>query len=229
MANYYLQKMPQGMKEGENVVFPRMQTYTLFDFETVLKHMHTYAGSISEGTMRAVFEAFLQTMRTWMPMGHNIKIDGLGVFSLTLGFDMSTPSEQALASGKEQALASGKGQEDASTDKEPKTKYRHICIKGIRFKPDAELLATMNRETTFDKVKSGAVEPKKGGLSREERLSRALALIEQNGFMTLSDYVVATGLSRTGASLDLKALVADLTTGITTRGSCSHKVWVKRR
>jgi hypothetical protein len=27
MANYYLQKLPKGMKEGENVVFPRMQTY----------------------------------------------------------------------------------------------------------------------------------------------------------------------------------------------------------
>lgn len=220
MANYYLLKLPEGMKEGEKVVYPRMQTYTLHDFETVLKHMRTYAANISEGTMRTVLEALAETMKTWMPMGHNIKIDGLGVFSLTLGFDMSTTSEKAIA--KQQRAT------DDETDKEPKTKYRHICIKGINFKPDAELLANMNREATFDKVETDVVVPRKGSLSRDERVERAKAVIDKNGFMTLSDYVVATGLSRTSASLDLKELVADPTTGIMSRGSHSHKVWVRR-
>ena len=64
MAIYYLQKLPEGMKEGEKVVYPRMQTYTLHDFETVLKHVHTYAGNISEGTMRAVLEALTETMKS---------------------------------------------------------------------------------------------------------------------------------------------------------------------
>lgn len=222
MANYYLQKLPKGMKEGENVVFPRMQTYTLHDYETVLKHMHTYSGSIGEGTMRAVIEALVMTMKTWMPMGHNIKIDGLGMFSIVLGFDTSTPSEKALARQK-----NGDGADMA--DAEPKTKYRHICIKEIKFKPDAELLADMNSETTFDRVVTDVVVPKKGRMSREERIARALDIIDRNGFMTLSDYVVATGLSRTGASLDLKALVADPTSGLAVRGSHSHKVWVRRQ
>ena len=55
-----------------------------------------------------------------MPLGHNIKIDGLGVFSLSLGFDESSPSEKAEM----------KNSADA-----PKTKYRHVCIKDINFKP----------------------------------------------------------------------------------------------
>ena len=141
MANYYLQKLPEGMKEGEKVVYPRMQTYTLHDFETVLKHMHTYAGNISEGTMRAVLEALTETMKSWMPLGHSIKIDGLGVFSLSLGFDTSTPQEKAIANKK----GKNNGEQE-----EPKTKYRHVCIKGINFKPDAELLKEMNHEATFD-------------------------------------------------------------------------------
>lgn len=219
MANYYLKKMPKGMKEGENVVYPKMQTYTLHDYETVLKHMRTYAGNISEGTMRAVLEALGQTMKSWMPLGHSIKIDGLGVFSLALGFDTSMPSEKAIASKK--------GQTDGAKE-EPKTKYRHICIKGINFKPDAELLADMNRETTFDKVEADVVVPRKGMLSRDERVAKAKTVIDENGFMTLSDYVQATGLSRTSASLDLKKLVADPTSGIMSRGSHSHKVWIKR-
>ena len=217
MANYYLQKLPEGMKEGEKVVYPRMQTYTLHDFETVLKHMHTYAGNISEGTMRAVLEALTETMKSWMPLGHSIKIDGLGVFSLSLGFDTSTPQEKAIANKK----GKNNGEQE-----EPKTKYRHVCIKGINFKPDAELLTEMNHEATFDKTETEVVVPKKGALSRSKRLAKAKATIKKNGFMTLSDYVQATGLSRTAASLDLKSIVADPTSGITTRGSHSHKVWV---
>jgi len=217
MANYYLQKLPEGMKEGEKVVYPRMQTYTLHDFETVLKHMHTYAGNISEGTMRAVLEALTETMKSWMPLGHSIKIDGLGVFSLSLGFDTSTPQEKAIANKK----GKNNGEQE-----EPKTKYRHVCIKGINFKPDAELLTEMNHEATFDKTETEVVVPKKGALSRSKRLAKAKATIKKNGFMTLSDYVQATGLSRTAASLDLKAIVAAPTSGITTRGSHSHKVWV---
>lgn len=220
MANYYLQKMPEGMKKGEKVVYPKMQTYSLHDFDTVLKHMHAYASNISEGTMRAVLEALAETMKSWMPLGHNIKIDGLGVFSLTLGFDTSMPSEKAIADKK--------GQDDVEKD-EPKTKYRHICIKGINFKPDAELLANMNREATFDRVEADVVVPKKGLLGRNERIERAKAVIDKNGFMTLSDYVVSTGLSRTSASLDLKEIVADPTTGIMARGSHSHKIWIKRQ
>lgn len=219
MANYYLKKMPKGMKEGENVVYPKMQTYTLHDYETVLKHMRTYAGNISEGTMRAVLEALGQTMKAWMPLGHSIKIDGLGVFSLALGFDTSMPSEKAIASRK--------GQTDGAKE-EPKTKYRHICIKGINFKPDADLLTDLNRETSFERVEADVVVPRKRLLSRDERVARALAIIAEKGYMKLSDYASATGQSRTMASVDLKALTADPTSGIAPQGTHSHKVWVKR-
>jgi nucleoid DNA-binding protein len=86
MANYILQELPEDLSDGKKVVFPKMQTYSLHDYETVLKHMRTYAGNFSEGNMRAVFDALISTMVSWMPLGHTIKIDGLGVFSLSLGF-----------------------------------------------------------------------------------------------------------------------------------------------
>jgi hypothetical protein len=44
--------------------------------------------------------------------------------------------------------------------------------------------------------------------------------------MTLTDYALATNQSRAAASNDLKQLVADADSGITTRGSHSHKVWI---
>ena len=212
MANYILKELPGEMTEGRTVVYPKMQTYSLHDYETVIKHMRTYAGSISDGLIRAVFDALVSTMQSWMPLGDSIKIDGLGVFSLSLGFDTSTPSEKVFSQEQD--------------DEDPKTKYRHVCIKGINFKPDAELLKEMNKQTTFDHVSTDIVVPRKCKFSREERLAKAMTIIEKYGYMTLTDYALATGQSRPAASNDLKRLVVDADSGITTRGSHSHKVWI---
>ena len=211
MPKYILLELPGEMTDGKKIVYPKMQTYSLHDYETVIEHMRDYAGSISDGIIRAVFDALVSVMKSWMPMGHNIKIDGLGVFSLTLGFDESSPSEK-------EALK--------NVDDNPKTKYRHVCIKGINFKPDAKLLQALNDEATFERGEADVQVPQKTKLSREERLARAKAIIAKNGFMTLYDYANATHQSRSVASKDLRQIVADPTSGITTRGTHSHKVWV---
>ena len=211
MPKYILQELPGEMTDGKKIVFPKMQTYSLHDYETVIEHMHDYAGSFSEGMIRGVFDALVSVMKSWMPMGHNIKIDGLGVFSLTLGFDESSPSEKA---------------ELKNTADDPKTKYRHVCIKGINFKPDQKLLQALNKEATFERGETDVQVPQKTKLSREERLAKAKAIITKNGFMTLYDYANATHQSRSVASKDLRQIVADPNSGITTRGSHSHKVWI---
>ena len=213
MPKYILQELPEEMCDGKKIVFPKMQTYSLHDYETVIEHMRDYAGSFSEGTIRGVFDTLVSVMESWMPMGHNIKIDGLGVFSLSLGFDESSPSEK---------------EELKNTDGNPKTKYRHVCIKGINFKPDAKLLQALNKEATFERSETDVQVPQKTKLTREERIARAKAIIEKNGFMTLYDYANATHQCRTAASLDLQKIVADPTSDITTRGSHSHKVWVAK-
>ena len=87
MANYVLKELSEEMTGGKKVLYPQMKTYSLQDYKSVLKKMSSYSGSFSEGVMMGVFDAFVSTMESWMPEGHSIKIDGLGVFSLTLGFD----------------------------------------------------------------------------------------------------------------------------------------------
>jgi len=213
MPKYILQELPEEMTDGKKIVFPKMQTYTLHDYETVIQHMRDYAGSFSEGTIRGVFDTLASVMVSWMPMGHNIKIDGLGVFSLTLGFDESSPSEKAALK---------------NTDDDPKTKYRHVCIKGINFKPDPKLLQALNKEATFERGEVEAQVPQKTKLSREERITVAKAIIEKNGFMTLYDYANATHQSRSVASKDLRQIVDTPDSGITTCGTHSHKVWVAK-
>ena len=213
MPKYILQELPEEMTDGKKIVFPKMQTYSLHGYETVIEHMRDHAGSFSAGTIRGVFDALVSVMESWMPMGHNIKIDGLGVFSLTLGFDESSPSEKAALK---------------NTSDDPKTKYRHVCIKGVNFKPDPKLLQALNKEATFERSEADVQVSQKTKLSREERITVAKAIIEKNGFMTLYDYANATRQSRPTASKDLRKIVADPTSGITTRGSHSHKVWITR-
>ena len=219
MPNYVLQEMSEEMGDGKKKVYPRMQTYSLHDFDTVVRHMHEYSGSFSEGAIRGVLDALVTTMKSWMPMGHSIKIDGLGVFSLTLGFDTSTPSEATAT----------KKQKSGNADEELKTKYRHVCIKGIRFKPDPQLLWQMNKEATFERTETGVVVPRKTSDSRDERIRKALAIIDKQGYMTLSDYAIATSQSRSTASKDLRQLVSDPTSGLVTHGSHSHKVWIRNK
>ena len=65
--------------------------------------------------------------------------------------------------------------------------------------------------------------------SREERIARALEVIEKTGVLTLGDYASINNLSRTSASMELKEITADRTSPIGWMGSGSHKVWVKRK
>lgn len=217
MANYILQELPEEMTDGKKIVYPKMQTYTMHDYDEVIKHMHIYAGSISEGVIRGVMDALVQTMKTWMPMGHTIKIDGLGLFSLSLGFDTNTPSEKAIA--KQQKGGEGNSQ---------KTNYRHVCIKRIKFKPDAKLIADMNKQTEFERATPEVQKPRKEAYSLEKRIAKALEIIDSKGYMTLSDYASATSQGRSIASKDLKNIVANPESPIKAQGSHSHKVWIRR-
>ena len=218
MANYILKEMPGEMTEGKTIVYPKMQTYSRHDYEQVIHNMRVYANGIGEGIIRAVFDALAETMATWMPLGHTMKIDGLGVFSLSLGFDTSTASEKAEMKKQE-----------FDDDADPKLKYRHVCIKGINFKPDPELLKEMNRQATFDRVGVDVEVAKTSKYTREERLAKAKDIIRSRGYMTLTDYALATGQSRTTASNDLKGMVADPDSGITTRGQRPHKIWIEKK
>ena len=111
---------------------------------------------------------------------------------------------------------------------DPKLKYRHVCIKGINFKPDPELLKEMNRQATFDRVGVDVEVPKTSPYTREERLTKAKMIISTLGYMTLTDYAIETRQSKSTASKDLKRIVADPDSGITCRGTGSHKIWIEK-
>lgn len=181
-------------------VYPKMQVYTEFDYDKVIELINTYSPSFSKGTIRGVLDTLGVVMASCLPMGHTLKIDGVGVFSLSLQF---------------------------SDNKEGgETKYRHVEARGVNFKVDKTLVNEINKENNFER--EDYVQPKSSAYSRDERLQRAIQYISKHGFITLQDYANMNDLSRSSASRELAFFVKTPDSGIGIKGTGSHKVWVKK-
>ena len=209
MANYVIKEMPAGMGNGKKGrIFPKMQIYTEFDYDKVVELVHTNSPAFSKATIRGVLDTLAVVMKSYLPMGHTMKIDNLGVFSLSLEFADDNPDNQQQVQ-----------------EAEPKTKYRHVKAKGINFKVDRKLVDEINKENTFRH--SPSTPTTHSPYSLEERLQRALQHIDKHGFITLQEYANLNRLGYSTASRELAKLVANPQSGIKAKGAASHKVWVR--
>ena len=211
MAKYKLQEMPDVHNTGKRKVYPKMVTNRTLSRKEFVKKMQGYHRGISESTTEAVLMDVADMLVNVLSMGYNVNLEGIGTFSLSLGFEDDKPTEM-------------QGEED-------KMAYRKVGVKDINFKASPELLKSVKQETDRDLERDmgGVKVIRKQLYSREERIAHALEVIEANGFITLSDYAYINNLSRTAASLELKEITADRTSPIDSMGSGSHKVWVKRK
>lgn len=212
MANYVIKEMPVGMGNGsEGKAFPKMQVYTEFDYNKVVELIHTNSPAFSQATVRGVLDTLAVVMKSYLPMGHTMKIDNLGVFSLSLEF-----ADNEVDSDNQQVP-----QKPAS-----KKKYHHVRVKGVNFKVDKKMVDDINQENSFERTTANPISP--SPYSLEERLQRALSHIDKHGFITLQEYANLNGLSYSTASRELAKLVLDSHSGIKAKGAGSHKVWVRR-
>ena len=215
MANYVLKEMPAGMGNGsEGKTFPKMQVYTEFNYDKVVELVHTNSPAFSEATVRGVLDTLAMVMKSYLPMGHTMKIDNLGVFSLSLEFADNEPETV----NQQEALE--------TQETGPKKKYHHVKVKGVNFKVDKRLVEAINKENTFERTSGNPSSP--SPYSLEERLQRALNHIDKHGFITLQEYANLNSLSYSTASRELSKLVLDPHSGIKPKGAASHKVWVRR-
>ena len=117
-------EMPEGMNSSNGKAFPKMQVYTEFDYDKVVELINSYSPAFSKGTVKGVLDTLATVMKNVLPMGHTLKIDNLGVFSLALEF---TDSET----------------EDADAETE-KTKYHHVKARNVNFRVDQKLVDDIN-------------------------------------------------------------------------------------
>ena len=211
MANYVIKEMPEGMGNGKKGrIFPKMQVYTELDYDKVVELVHTNSPAFSQATIRGVLDTLGVVLKNYLPMGHTMKIDNLGVFSLSLEF-ADEKAENATQQGAS----------------ETKAKYRHVKVKGVNFKVDRKLVDGINKENSFERIPSNPAP--RSPYSLEKRVQRAVNHIDKHGFITLQEYANLNSLNYSTASRELSKLVADPASHITAKGAASHKVWIRRK
>ena len=211
MAKYKLQEMGDMRYDGKRRVYPKMVTNRTLSRKEFVKKMQGYHRGISESTTEAVLIDVADMLVEMLSMGYNVNLEGIGTFSLSLAFEDEKPREI-------------QAEDDKMT-------YRKVGVKDINFKASPEFVKEVKRETDRDLERDmgGVKVIRKQLYSKEERIARALEIIEKNGILTLGDYASINNLSRTAASLELKELTCDKSSPIDSLGRGSHKVWVKRK
>ena len=202
MAKYKLQELNDLRDEGKRRVYPKMVTNRTLSRKEFVKMMQNYHRGISESTTEAVLTDVVDMLTDMLSMGYNVNLEGFGTFSLSLAFEDEKPRE-----------------------------ILKVGVKDINFKASPEFIKDVKRETDRDLERDmgGVKVIRKQLYSKEERIARALEVIEKNGVLTLGDYASINNLSRTSASMELKELTCDKSSPIDSLGRGSHKVWVKRK
>ena len=211
MAKYKLQEMSDVHHTGKRKVYPKMVPNRTLSRKEFIEKMQGYHRGISASTTEAVLTDVEDMLVEMLSMGYNVNLEGLGTFSLSLGFEDDKPTEM---------------QSD-----DDKMTYRKVGVRDVNFKASPDFIKAVKQETDRD------LERDMGGVklilkkiyTREERIARALDVIDENGFIGLTDYAYINNLSRTAASLELKEIDSDQEAPIRSVGQHSHKVWVRRK
>ena len=211
MAKYKLQEMSDVHHTGKRKVYPKMVVNRTLSRKEFIERMQGYHRGISPSTTEAVLMDVEEILVEMLSMGYNVNLEGLGTFSLSLGFEDDKPTEM-------------QGDDDKMT-------YRKVGVRDVNFKASPDFIKSVKQvaDRDLERDMGGVKLILKKKYTREERIARALDVIDENGFIGLTDYAYINNLSRTAASLELKEITADRTSPIGSMGSGSHKVWVKRK
>lgn len=162
---------------------------------------------LDESTIQSVLTRVSDRLSLYMAEGFSVKLDGLGTFHAKLGMrsDML---------------------QDAFEEGEPGHNASAIRVTGVSYRADNDLIRETNLRCTLEK--GGVSQLRKCQFTLEERIQKAKDFLAKHMFMRVPDYVQLTGLSRTSASMELRKLAANPSSGITSRGRRSQKYYVLR-
>lgn len=165
-------------------------------------------GSMSKDAIKGVLTLVQEKLALSMAEGFAVKLDGIGTFSAKLGV-------------RDGALP------DAFEAGEPQHNAKNIEVSGVAYRADNDLIRLTNRKCTL--VKDGESRIRKPKTTLSERIEKARRFLSEHPLMRVKDYVWLTGLSYTGASLELRRIVEDPTSGITFTGKKSQKFYILRQ
>lgn len=179
---------------------------TSMNYQEFIKLCHR-EGKMDESLILGVLSLVSEKLALCMAEGYSVKLDGIGTFNAKLGVrsDMMP---------------------DAFEPGESSRNAKSIEVKGVSYRADKSLVSNTARKCTL--VRGGVSRLKKSKFTKQERVQKARDFLKAHFFMRVPDYVRLTGLSRSTASEELRKLEQDPSTGITSRGTRSQKLYVLR-
>ncbi len=206
MIKYELREL-NFSKGKKRKIYPKAKVYNMLDNARMAEMIKEYSHAFTTSVIDGVLGTLPQALTSALSEGHTIKVNGLGVFSLSLDFDDDKPNEL--------------------TDNKKDMSYRNIRIKTVNFKPDKAFMERLRKATKFEREDQSIVATHLK-YTFQERARRARKFLETHHILTLTEYTNINGISPAGASRDLKRICADPDSGITPVGAASHKVWKLR-
>ena len=206
MAKYIKQEMIDLSGKGEEKVYYRLQTERNIDFKELTQQIEEHHNLMNRGLVNSVMAYVVDEMAELLGKGYSVTIDGLGTFRASIG----------LEEDKEM---------DTFDGDDTKRNARSLCLTGINYRTDKELIKKANRHCKLERA--GESRLHHTPYSKEERLKLALQYLEEHSAMRVVEYMELTGLSRTKATLELKEFRQDTSSGITFVGRGSAKVYVR--
>lgn len=206
MVKYIKQEMPNLNGKNEPQVYYRLKTDRNINSKEFAKYICRNGSASDRAEVESVLIRIADGLAKLLGNGHSVTLDGVGTFKAGLG----------LKQDKEM---------DTFDGNETKRNARSLQLTNINFRADKLLIREANRHCKLERY--GESRLRQSPYSKEQRLQLALEFLEKNGTMHIADYMALTGLSRTTATMELKAFRQDPTSGISFTGRGSNKVYVK--
>lgn len=207
MAKYEMREMPDLLRTGKTVLYPRLVVERQQDSRTCCR-LAAQGSTYSEGELRGMLDEMAGQLERSLAEGCSVKLDGLGTFSLRL----------RLAEGAERETTTRKGS---------RRNARSICVTGVSFRPERSWVKRIDERFRPERQSAtGRLKP--SPYSPEERRARALMHLDTHGWLRVSDYMALTGLSHTRAAGELRMWAAEPDTALRITGRGSHRAYLKR-
>ena len=205
-AKYIKKEIPDLNGTGQTQAYYKMKL-TPMSYEAFVKQC-AREGHTDESLILGVLSLVSEKLALCMAEGYSVKLDGIGTFNAKIGVRSDMLQD---------AFEEGERSRNAKT----------LMVTGVSYRADNNLINATDRKCTLER--GGVSRLRKSKYSLEERIQKARDFLEKNRFMRVPDYVRLTGLSRTSASIELRKLEADPSSGITSRGIRSQKYYVLRQ
>ena len=197
-AEYIMQEMKDLHNEGKTLLYPRIVLKGQIGTEEMLESM-THGTTFSAAEAGGVLKLAAHYLAKMLAGGHSVRIEGIGIFSPTIG----------LKKGKEREQADGGGtRRNASS----------LCFTGASFRPDTELVQQMQSMGQLRRSeRDGSL--RKPKYDADERLVKLKEYLVQKKRISIGEYAYMMGMSHSTAGRELRRWAGDEASGIESWGA----------